>query len=149
MYSENTRQSLVDASQRPTLHTDASWYDLAITVPNDRSLKSINAFVECVLVELTHEDVGAEYLSSNVWGTRRTQFVALDEYGEVFRKQHYDARLGWDETTVSRQKVRDELINRLSRSKTANSDHARKEGVVEPDLFSVKPICRLRRGLSE
>ena len=135
-------------SHEPTLHTDASWFDLAVTVPNDRSLKSIVSLVECVLVEMTHEDVGAEYLSSNVWGTKRTQFVAIDELGETFRKQHYDARLGWDETTVSRGEVRDELINRLSRSTTLRSDKSYTESIIEPDTFSVKPTRRLHRAFS-
>jgi len=35
--------------------TDPPWADLELTVPNDRSPISIVSFVECVLVELTHE----------------------------------------------------------------------------------------------
>jgi len=38
----------------------------------DRSEKSSVAFVECVLVEFTHENIGAKYRSSNVWGDNRS-----------------------------------------------------------------------------
>ncbi|UWG49328.1 Uncharacterized protein AArcCO_4153 (plasmid) [Halalkaliarchaeum sp. AArc-CO] len=147
--SSEKQQSQMDVSRHPTLHTDASWFNLAVTVPNDRSLESVISLVECVLVEMTHEDVGAEYISSNVWGAKRTQFVAIDEFGEQFRKQHYDARLGWHETTVSRSDVREELVNRLSRSTTLRSNKSHCEPVVEPDIFSVKPTRRLRRALSD
>ena len=43
-------------------------------MPNDRSPISIVSFVECVLVELTHEPVAAEYVSSEIWGEKRTRF---------------------------------------------------------------------------
>ena len=117
-------------------------------MPNNRSFKEIDRFAECVLVELTHEDVGAEYISSHLWSTRRTQFVAVDEVGEAFSKRHYDARLGWDETRVSRRELRDELLQRTTRTELPALD--RTEGVfeIEPDTFSVKPKDRLRRPLS-
>jgi len=54
--------------------TDPPWADLELTVPNDRSPISIVSFVECVLVELTHEPVAAEYTSSYIWGAKRTRF---------------------------------------------------------------------------
>jgi len=54
--------------------SDPPWADLELTVPNDRSPISIVSFVECVLVELTHEPVAAEYVSSVIWGEKRTRF---------------------------------------------------------------------------
>ena len=54
--------------------SDPPWADLKLTVPNDRSPISIVSFVECVLVELTHEPVAAEYVSSEIWGEKRTHF---------------------------------------------------------------------------
>jgi len=54
--------------------TDPPWADLELTVPNDRSPISIVSFVECVLVELTHEPVAAEYVSSEIWGESEHDF---------------------------------------------------------------------------
>ncbi len=51
-------------------------------------------------------------------GATRTQFIAIDDNEEVFRKQHYDKRLGWHESTVSRRAVREDLSTRLTRSAT-------------------------------
>jgi hypothetical protein len=46
--------------------SDPPWADLELTVPNDRNAISIVSFVECVLVELTHEPVVVEYVSSHI-----------------------------------------------------------------------------------
>ena len=113
-------------------------------VPNDRSQSSIVALVECVLVELTHEEVGTEYLSTNVWRVKRTQFIAVDDVGETFQKRHYDERLGWQESTVSWRAVRDELVNRLTRSSSLTSDRGHRVPVDDPDTFIVKPTRELR-----
>ncbi|WP_233565507.1 hypothetical protein [Halorubrum sp. Atlit-26R] len=115
-----------------------------MTIPNDRSQLSIVSFVECVLVELTHEEVGAEYVSTNVWGAKRTQFIAIDDNGEMFQKLHYDERLGWHESTVSRRAVREDLITRLSRSSSQATDCSHDVPVDSPDAFSVKPARELR-----
>ena len=117
---------------------DSPWSDLHLSVPNTRSGESIVSFVECTLVELTHEAVGAEYVSSNVWGVKRTQFIAVDDFGETFQKRHYDERLGWHEQTISRQDVREELMNRLSRSSSLATNQSHGAPVDEPDTFAVK-----------
>jgi len=98
-----------------------------LTVPNDRSPISIVSFVECVLVELTHEPVAAEYVSSEIWGEKRTRFFAVDDTGERFQKQYSDDRLGEHNTLLSRRRVRNALINRLSRETVGNE--ARYPGV--------------------
>jgi hypothetical protein len=112
-------------------------------VPNDRSRLSIVSFVECVLVELTHESLGAEYLSSNVWGVKRTQFIADDDVGETFLKRHYDERLGWHKTKMSRDAVRSELVNRLTRTISLSGERDHSETGNEFDRFSVKLVGQL------
>jgi len=55
-------------------------------------------------------------------GTKRTQYVAVDDVGQQFQKRHFDSRLGWHETTVPRETVRDELITQLTRSASPPAD---------------------------
>ena len=94
MSSEHERQQSWLRSEQREQSSEAPWADLELMIPNDRSQLSIVSFVECVLMELTHEEVGAEYVSTNVWGAKRTQFIAIGDNGEMFRKRHYDERLG-------------------------------------------------------
>lgn len=122
--------------------TDPPWADLELTVPNDRSPISIVSFVECVLVELTHEPVAAEYVSSEIWGEKRTRFFAVDDTGERFQKQYSDDRLGEHNTLLSRRRVRNALINRLSRE-TVGTKRGIQESVEEPDTFRVRPLREL------
>ncbi|SDN15769.1 hypothetical protein SAMN04487949_3528 [Halogranum gelatinilyticum] len=119
------------------------WTTLSMQVPNSRSRVSIVSFVECVLVELTHESLGAEYLSSNVWGVKRTQFIADDDVGETFLKRHYDERLGWHKTMMSREEVRSELVDRLTRTTSLSGERNRGEADDEFDRFSVKLVGQL------
>ncbi len=119
------------------------WCDLKSRVPNDRSRESLISFIECVLVELTHADVGAEYRSSNVWGIKLTRYIAAETTGQLFRKCHYDERLGWHEQTMSRQDVRDELINRLARPASLTTSRSHAAPVENPDTFRVKPTWQL------
>lgn len=146
MHSERQHNSNRRTEAQPATADAAShaWADLQLAVPNDRSDASIVAFVECVLVELTHEDVGAEYRSENVAGVKRTQFIADDDIGETFRKRHFDERLGSHETTVSREAVRDELINRLTRSSSLSTDGSHERAIDDPDRFRVKHAGELR-----
>jgi len=123
--------------------TDPPWADLELTVPNDRTMISIVSFVECVLVELTHELVAAEYVSSHIWGEKRTHFFAVDNSGETFQKQYYDERLGWDITTLSREAVRNGLIYRLSRSTLSETKQSPDHIVDKPDTFCVRPLREL------
>ncbi|PGF14581.1 hypothetical protein CP556_21030 [Natrinema sp. CBA1119] len=122
------------------------WSDLHLPVPNNRSSASIVAFVECVLVELTHADVGAEYRSSNVWGVKLTQYIAAETTGQLFRKRYYDERLGWHEQTIPRQDVRTELINRLARPASLATNRSHTHPVGKRDTFRVKPTWQLRTG---
>jgi hypothetical protein len=114
-----------------------------VAVPTDRDHASVVALVECALVEVTHEAVGAVFVSRQVGRSTRTQYVAADDIGEQFQKRYFDARLGWHETTVPRRTVRDELITQLTRSTTKPAD-TREAAASEPDTFTVKPVRELR-----
>jgi len=118
MYSERqrNRNRRIDYRSAESDKATSPWADLRLSVPNDRSDESVVAFVECVLVELTHEEVGAEYRSSNAWGAMIDQYVAADATGQQFIKRQYDERLGWDEMQIAREEVRDKLIWRLIRA---------------------------------
>ncbi|QKG94446.1 hypothetical protein HPS36_16310 (plasmid) [Halorubrum salinarum] len=122
----------------------APWADLEMTVPTDRDHASVVALVECSLVELTHETVGAVFISRQVGRSTRTQYVAADDVGEQFQKRHFDDRLGWQETTIPRRTVRDELITQLSRSASTAAERLGEGATSEPDTFVVKPVRELR-----
>ncbi|WP_042664194.1 hypothetical protein [Haloferax sp. ATB1] len=133
-------------SRLPSEHTEhpseEPWADLELSLPHGRSPTGIVSFVERVLVELTHEDVGAEFVSTSVAGVKRIQFIAVDDVGQRFQKRYFDERLGWDETTVSRKAVREELVNRLSRS-SLGSDVGQHGVVDDQDKFQVMPVPEL------
>ncbi len=126
---ESTRDNTLTLSQ----------HGRRLTVPNERSGAAIVSFVDWVLVELTHEEVFAEYRSSHVWGIKRTQYVTADEYGQTFLKRYYDERLGWHEETISRTDLRIELVHRLSRTRPETSDRRTGESGGY-DTFVVKRI---------
>src|SRR6056297_2117619 len=136
---QHPRDRGIDRTPTYRQPSEPPWSGLELRVPNDRSRESLVSFVECVLVELTHADVGAEYRSSNVCGIKLTQYIAADTAGERFKKRHYDERLGWHEQTMSRQDVRDELLNRLARPASLATTQSHPHPVEEPDLFQVKP----------
>nr|WP_236639635.1 hypothetical protein [Salinigranum halophilum] len=142
MSSEHEQQR----SRHPSEHTEhpneKPWTDLELTLPHGRSPTSIVSFVECALVELTHEDVGAEFVSTSLAGVKRTQFIAVDDVGQRFKKRYFDERLGWHETTVSRKAVREELVNRLSQSSLGSG--VGQNGVVDDqDKFQVMSVREL------
>jgi len=124
---------------------EAPWGDLEMTVPTDRDHASIVALVECALVELTHEAVGAVFISRQVGRSTRTQYVAADDVGEQFQKRHFDDRLGWHETTVPRETVRDELITRLARPALSVSKRALTSAVDNVERFHVTSIHDLQQ----
>jgi hypothetical protein len=115
-----------------------------MTVPTDRDHASVVALVECALVELTHEAVGAVFVSRQVGRSTRTQYVARDDVGEQFQKRHFHDRLGWQETTISRRAVRDELITHLTRSASTAAERSGEGAASGPDIFVVKPVRELR-----
>lgn len=133
------------AHQAETTHDgQAPWADLEMTVSTDRDYASVVTLVECALVELTHEAVGAVFVSRQVGRSTRMQYVAGDDVGEQFQKRHFDDRLGWHETTIPRRSVRDELINQLTRSVSKPADRAGEKAASEPDTFVVKPVRELQ-----
>ncbi|RDZ45247.1 hypothetical protein C5B91_18165 [Haloferax sp. Atlit-10N] len=136
--------------QRSRLHSehteqpsDEPWTDLELTLPHGRSPTGIVSVVECALVELTHEDVGAEFVSTSVAGVKRTQFIAVDDVGEQFQKRYFDERLGWHETIVSREAVREELVNRLTQRSSLGSGVGQHGVVDDQDKFQVMPVPEL------
>jgi len=92
-------------SRLPDEQTEEPWADLTLTIPHNRSPTAIVSLVECALVELTHEDVGAEFVSTSVAGVKRTQFIAINDIDETVQKQHFNDWLGWHEQAIGRQGV--------------------------------------------
>lgn len=76
---ESSRNSGIDRDQPYSPDQDPPWAKLRLLVPNTRSQEEIESFVECVLVELTHADVGAQYSTSNVFGAVTSRYIADDE----------------------------------------------------------------------
>ena len=144
MASDQRSKSRVAHQAGTTADGEAPWADLKMAVPTDRDHASVVALVECALVELTHETVGAVFISRLVGQSTRTQYVAADDVGEQFQKRHFDDRLGWHETTVPRRTVRDELITQLTRSASTSTERSGEKATSEPDTFVVKPVRELR-----
>jgi hypothetical protein len=144
MASERRSKSRAAHHVGTTPDGEAPWADLEMTVPTDRDHASVVALVECSLVELTHEAVGAVFISRQVGRSARTQYVAADDVVEQFQKRHFDDRLGWHETTVPRRTVRDELITQLSRSASTAAERSGEGAASGPDVFVVKPVRELR-----
>ncbi|WP_435065376.1 hypothetical protein [Halobaculum sp. EA56] len=144
MASEQRSRERAADHAASTPDDEAPWADLEMAVPTDRDHASVVALVECALVELTHETVGAVFISRQVGRSTRTQYVARDDVGEQFQKRRFDDRLGWHETTVPRRTVRDELITKLTRSPSASADQSGERAASEPDTFVVKPVRELR-----
>ncbi|NLV08046.1 hypothetical protein GOC83_18115 [Haloarcula rubripromontorii] len=144
MASERRSKTRAAHQAGTTPDGQAPWEDIEVTVPTDRDHASVVALVECSLVELTHETVGAVFISRQVGRSTRTQYVAADDVGEQFQKRHFDDRLGWHETTVPRRTVRDELITQLTRSPSTPAERSGERAASEPDTFVVKPVRELR-----
>ncbi|MFP9061622.1 hypothetical protein ACLI4R_13935 [Natrialbaceae archaeon A-chndr2] len=144
MSSEHEQQRSRPPDEQTKQPSEEPWADLELTLPHTRSPTAIVSFVECALVELTHEDVGAEFVSTSVTGVKRTQFIAVDDVGEEFKKRYLDERLGWHEATVSRKAVRDELVNRLSKRSSQGGEVGQNNVVAAQDRFKVKPVRELR-----
>jgi len=144
MASEHTTQPQTVQQASITSDSKAPWADLVVTIPNDRDHASLVALVECALVELTHEHVGAVVVSRQVGRSTRTQYVAVADVGEQFQKRHFDDRLGWHETTVPRRTVRDDLITQLTRSPSTPAERSSEGVASELDTFVVKPVRELQ-----
>jgi len=144
MSSEHERQQSWLRSEQREQSSEAPWADLELTLPHDRSPTGIVSFVECALVELTHEHVGAEFVSMSVAGVKRTQFIVVDGTGQRFQKRYFDERLGRHETTVSRETVRDELVSRLTHQSSLGGEVGQNDVDGGQDSFCVKPARELR-----
>ena len=144
MASERRSKTRAADHAGTTTDGEAPWADLEMTVPTNRDHASVVALVECTLVELTHEAVGAVFVAHQVGRSTRTQYVAADDVGEQFQKRHFDGRLGWHETTVPRRTVRDELVTQLTRSPSTSAERPSEGTAREPDTFTVKPIRELQ-----
>jgi len=144
MSSEHEQQRSRPPSEQTKQPSEEPWADLELTLPHTRSPTAIISFVECALVELTHEDVGAELVSTSVAGVKRTQFIAVDDVGQRFQKRYFDEHFGWRETTVSRAAVRDELVNRLLQRSSQGDEIGQNNVVAAQDRFKVKPVRELR-----
>ncbi|WP_226008289.1 hypothetical protein [Natrinema salinisoli] len=144
MASERRSETRAAHQAGTTPDGEAPWADLEVMIPTDRDHASVVALVECALVELTHEAVGAVFVSQQVGRSTRTQYVARDDVGEQFQKRRFDDRLGWHETTVTRRTVRDELITQLTRSPSTPTERSGEGAASDPDIFVVKPVRELR-----
>lgn len=134
---------------RSALQTDGvylsnlgTWSDLSMEVPNDATIARIIPFVECALVELTHEPLGAVYRSNEEWGVIETITVHADRTSittaDSFVRFRRDPRTGLQYSTYSRTAVRDALVERLSREGAENEP-------VAPGSFDVYPLTTLSR----
>ncbi|TKX84494.1 hypothetical protein EXE43_18580 [Halorubrum sp. SS5] len=144
MASERRSKTRAAHQAGTTPDGQAPWEDIEVTVPTARDHASVVALVECALVELTHEAVGAVFVAHQVGRSTRTQYVAADDVGEQFQKRRFDDRQGWHETTVSRRTVRDELITQLTQSPSTSAERSGEGASSEPDTFVVKPVRELR-----
>ena len=57
---------------------------------------------------------------------------------------YFNDRLGWYETTVSREAVREELATRLTQRSSLGSDVSQHGVVDDQDKFQVMPVWELR-----
>ena len=80
MASERISETRSAHQAATTPDGEAPWANLEVTIPTDRDHASVVALVECALVELTHEAVGAVSVSQQVGRTTRTQYVAVIGY---------------------------------------------------------------------
>jgi hypothetical protein len=139
-------------SERRSHQQSEEQYDYSrfdIEVPNDRSEAAIAGLVDRVLVALRHEPVGAAYVSANVWGPTRTQYIRDDTGAAPFTKRHYDARLGWVVGSIPRADVREELLTHLSRDRSQVSRRSDAQPAATPDRFQVRPVEVLRARRTE
>jgi len=68
MASERTTQTQTVQQAATNSDGEAPWADLEVAIPNDRDHASLVSLVECALIELTHEQVGAVVVTHQVCG---------------------------------------------------------------------------------
>jgi hypothetical protein len=96
--------------------TSSSGSELSISVPNERDGPSRVAFVEAVLVELSHEPVSVVYERAQAGERERMEVVCVDEFGREFAFRQYVPRHGWSEERVERSEARSKLLSLVSQS---------------------------------
>jgi len=69
-------------------------------------------------------------------GTKRTQYVAVDDVGQQFQKRHFDSRVGWHETTISRDRSRRAHHQSHSVGSLTAGAHTRSSSQREPNTFT-------------
>ncbi|WP_336022643.1 hypothetical protein [Halobellus salinisoli] len=124
MASERRSETRAAHQAASTPDGQAPWADLEVVVPTDRDHASV--------------------VARQVGRSTRTQYVAADDVGEQFQKRHFDDRLGWNETSVPRRTVRDDLITQLTRSPSTPAERSGERAASEPDTFVVKPVRDLQ-----
>lgn len=119
-----------------------TWSDLSMEVPNEVTSARVISFVECALVELTHEPLGAVYRSNEEWGVIETVIVHVDwtamTIEDSFVRFRRDPRTGTQLSTHSRPTVHDALVSRLTTGRAEDIP-------VTTDSFDVYPLSTLSR----
>jgi hypothetical protein len=119
-----------------------AWSDLSMEVPNDVPTARVLSFVECVLVELTHEPVGALYRSNEEWGVIETVTIHADwtslSTDKPYVRFRRDPRTGRQVSSYSYETIRDALVNQLSKKRAEDS-------LVATDSFAAYPLSTLCR----
>jgi hypothetical protein len=110
MSAEHEQQQSRRSSEQSEQPSDEPWADLELTLPHGRSPTGIVS-----LVELTHEDVGAEFVSTSVAGVKRTQFIAVDDVGQRFKKRSTSVSAGTKRQSAVKRFVRSWLTDSRGR----------------------------------
>jgi len=103
---------------------EAPWADLEVAIERPESRVARRARGSVSSSNDSRTGGGRRRRPAGV-GTKRTQYVAVDDVGEQFQKRHFDSRLGWHETTVPRETVRDGLITKVTRSAVSPPERTR------------------------
>jgi hypothetical protein len=133
--TDRSEQS-ASVERRPVRELSGS--ELSISVPNEREDASRVAFVEAVLVELSHEPVSVVHKRERAGGCERVEVVCVDEVGGEFAFRQYVPRQGWSEERIERSEVRSRLVSLVSGS--------RSDGVEEEASMKVTALSGLQNG---
>jgi len=143
MALERTTQTQTVQQAATNSDGKAPWADLEVTIPSDRDHASLVALVECALVELTHEQVGAVVIVQQVWGRNARSTSPSTTSASSSRSGTSTAGLAGTRPP-SREIVRDELITKVTRSAVSPPERTREAAASEPNTFTVKPVRELQ-----
>lgn len=113
--SPTTRPTRPERSNQSETDSAAGSQTLSISIPNERTGESRCAFVEAVLIELTHEPVGAVHTPGAVADDTRRELVCVDDVGETFEFRQYSPRHDWTTERMSRAMAREHLLTLVGR----------------------------------